>query len=256
MIRLYGRNSKRVPSGERSFWTDIEAWVAKRRRRTGREPLMVNVTSHSKVPEFRNLSPMLMGPVNCYREKGRRVTAASVEVAWQYSKVFSHVRQGDKLVDVTERFITRDAKGRMFPSREWFLWRDAAFKNSCFVHTHPDFKAHRNAVRYPFPKGPKGLGSKVAFWYWNAETLDALQARQIIYARLYRQFVLKTRGFQQLRKMASRGVDLKMFDRDGYDWVELGMTPADCVRHPHSFGHGMVISFLLQGINPTKLVTN
>jgi hypothetical protein len=50
---------------------------------------------------------------------------------------------------------------------------------------------------------------------------------------------------------------LKIFDRDGYDWVDLRMTPADCVKDPnHSFGHGMVIAFLLQNIDPTKLVTN
>jgi hypothetical protein len=258
MIRLYGRNYRRVAKGARSYWTDIQGWCRTRKRLTRREPFFINVTSKSQVPEFRDLSPMLMGPVDCYRENGRLITAGSVEVAWQYSKVYSHIwNKNGKLEDVRRRFVTSDAEGNEGPTREWFRWRDAAYGNPRFIHNHPQFEANKILVRHPFPKGPKATRSRVAFWYWNGKILDAVQARQHIYARLYKQFVLRTPGFRQLRERCARGDDLKIFDRDGYDWVDLRMTPADCVKDPnHSFGHGMVIAFLLQNIDPTKLVTN
>jgi hypothetical protein len=250
IICLYGRKNPRIPpQGKRLYWTDWRPLLEDRRRVTGREPFRANVTSESTDPDFRALSPILMGPVECYRENGRMITAVSVEVAWQYSKVYSHIRQGNQLVDISNRFITRDAEGNLRPSQEWFHWRDAAFNNPAFNHTHPGFKSSKKRVRRAFPGG-----SKVAFWYWDGEILDAVQARQKIYARLYQQFVVNTPGFRRLRQIVSQGGDLFIYDRDGYDWQRLNMSPADCVRDPHSFGHGMVITFLLKGIEPDQLV--
>lgn len=112
VICLYGRKNPRIPpQGKRLYWTDWRALLEDRRRVSGREPFRANVTSESTDPDFRALSPMLMGPVECYRENGRMITAVSVEVAWQYSKVYSHVRQGNQLADMSNRFITRDAGG-------------------------------------------------------------------------------------------------------------------------------------------------
>jgi len=254
-IRLYGRNYKKVPTGQKSYWTDIGAWAEQRRRITGKEPFQVNVTSQSKDPKFRELSPMFMGPVECYREAGRLVTAINLEVAWQYSKVFSQVHEHGKLVDVSGKFITTDDRGKQVPSAEWFRWRDAAYTNPRFAHTHPEFAAHKKFVRYPFPKGSQKARSQVAFWYWDGEVINASQARQKIYATLYRREVVKTAAFQRLREIYQRGDDLQIFDKDGYDWLQLGMTPADCLADAHSFGHGLVIHLLLAGINPTKLIT-
>ena len=165
------------------------------------------------------------------------------------------MNENGKLVDVSGKFITTDARGNQVPSAEWFRWRDAAYTNPRFAHTHPEFAAHKKLVRYPFPKGSPTARSQVAFWYWDGEILDASQARQKIYATLYRREVVKTAAFQRLREIYRRGDDLQIFDKDGYDWLHLGMTPADCLADAHSFGHGLVIHLLLAGINPTKLTT-
>ena len=267
-IHLYGRkNEKDVPDGERCYWTDFETWCTERKAITGSEPFYANVTSDSTDPFFRELSPMLLGPADCYREKRggkwQSVSAVSIEVAWQFSKVYREIinEENGKLEDVSERFITTDADGKPFPSEAWFAWRDAAYNNPRYRDDHPEFevkpvngKSPKMMVRHPFPKG-----SKIAFWYWGGKILDSVQARQHIYATLYAEHVVKMRGFKLLREAyfsrdGKPGCDLRIFDRDGYDWASLGMTPEDCVCAEHSFGHGMVIAFLLQGIDPTNIV--
>ena len=48
--------------------------------------------------------------------------------------------------------------------------------------------------------------------------------------------------------------NLAIFDFDGYDYKELGMTPEDTIRDlNHSWGHGLVLSLLLEGIDPRRL---
>jgi len=192
-IHLYGRkNEKEVPDGERCYWTDFEKWFAERKAITGSEPFCANVTSDSTDPFFCELSPMLIGPVDCYREKrGKKwesVTAVSIEVAWQFSKVYREITNEEtgELEDVSHRFITTDAEGKQFPSEAWFAWRDAAYNNPCYRHDHPEFdvkpangKSPKMTVRHPFP-----TGSKIAFWYWGGKILDSVQARQHIYATL------------------------------------------------------------------------
>ena len=50
------------------------------------------------------------------------------------------------------------------------------------------------------------------------------------------------------------GRDVRLYDYDGYDWQGLGKSPEACLHDTgHSFGHGVVISFLLLGINPAEL---
>jgi hypothetical protein len=252
VICLYGRRNDRIqPKGEPCYWTDWRKLRADRERLTGHAPFWVNVTSESTDPIFRDMSPMRLGPVDCYKEGGRMVTAASVEVAWQYSKVYSHKKVDGEMIDISERFIARTARGKMYPTDEWFRWRDEAYTNPCFAHKHPQFEANKNQVRRAFPRG-----SVVAFWFWNGTILNSIEARQQIYATLYSKFVVKTPGFQQLRDTVEKGDDLFIFDRDGYDWLRLGMTPVDCLRAKHSFGHGMVTAFLLLGIDPKNLITN
>jgi hypothetical protein len=252
-IRLYGKNRSRVAAGKRCYWTDIAAWNSRRKNLTGREPVRVNVTSKSSSPEFASLSPMHIGPVACYLENGKPVTAVNLEVAWQYSKIYSHILGEDgKLVDVRSRFLTTDPQGKPVPTAEWFRWRDAAFTNPKFDHRHAEFDRNKKFVRRAFPKG-----SQVAWWYWDGQLLDAVQARKKIYARLYEQHAQSLPGFRALREIVARGDDLQIFDFDGYDWQELNLSPADCVRDlNHSFGHGMVLAFLLQGIRPSQLKLN
>jgi hypothetical protein len=252
VLCLYGRrNDEKPKKGEPCYWTDWRQLRKDRKRLTGHPPYWVNVTTAGTDPIFRGMSPMCLGPVNCYKEGGRMVTAVNVEVAWQYSKVYSHIKQDKELIDVSKRFISRTASGKIYPTDEWFRWRDEAYTNPCFAHTHSQFEANKNQVRRGFPGG-----SVIAFWYWNGRILNYVEARQQIYAKLYSKFVIKTPGFKQLRDVMEKGDDLFIYDRDGYDWLRLGMTPAECVRAKHSFGHGMVTAFLLLGIDPTNLITN
>ncbi len=252
-IRLYGKNRKHVAAGKTCYWSDIGQWQSHRQQLTGSEPIRVNVTSKSADPVFAQLSPMRLGPVRCYEENGRPVTSVNLEVAWQYSKIYSHVIDDTgNLVDVRDRFLTTDERGNPTPTDEWFRWRDEAFNNPKFDHRHPNFKSNKKLVRRAFPKG-----SRVAWWYWDGKLLNAIEARQQIYARLYERLVSQQRGYQSLRRLVKQGHDLALYDFDGYDWQALDRSPADCVRDlNHSFGHGMVLALLLQGVHASKLNLN
>jgi len=263
-IRIYGKN-KETPSDpeQESYWTEIDKWIGERRSVSRREPFYVNVTSNGSVDEFdfRKLSPMLMGPVTCYSENGETVVARSVEVAWQYSKVYSWViNKSGKRVDRTKQFITKDEKGNPKPSKRWFRWRDAAYHNPQFEPDAPELELNKERVRSAYTKSATAGRSEVAFWYWDGEVIfNPAEARKRIYSKLYVEFVRKTEAFQKLREIFEGsadepGRDVKLYDYDGYDWQGLGKSPEDCLHDTgHSFGHGVVISFLLLGINPAEL---
>jgi len=248
IVRLYGRNYGR----NKKYRTDIKAWMTLREKATGSRVVNPNVDSKGKAPVFSALSPMTMGPVSCYAEAGgKKVVSVNVEVAWQYAKVYSHiVNKKGKLVDVSDIYIKKDASGKIIgPSKEWFAWRDRAYTNEKFRFDHPQFKQNKKNVRRAFRKN-----SIVCFWYWDGKMLNRDQARQKIYATIYKRFLVKTLGFKRLQEAYDRWQDIAIFDEDGYDWVELAMTPQQCLQDAHSFGHGHVIAMMLQGIDPTKLV--
>jgi len=103
-------------------------------------------------------------------------------------------------------------------------------------------------VRRGFPKG-----TRVSSFYWNGKLLNPVEARREIYANLYCREVVQTHSYQQLKTLHQSG-DLAIFDFDGYDYLELGMTPSDTIRDlDHSWGHGLLLTFLLQGIDPRNL---
>ena len=255
-LRLYGKNRSTAGSEGKSYWTPMRYWFEQRRQRTKRRPFAVNVTSNAAKTElnFTSLSPMLMGPeIECYQENGRGIKAVSVEVAWQYSKVYSHVldEKTGLLEDLKGRYVTQKG-GKDYPAAEWFKWRDAAYRNWAFDPSNPDMD--KDGVRRGFPKG-----STVAFWYWAGEVIhDRAEARKRIYATLYQKHLLKTPAYHKLREIFNGSADapsrdLMIFDYDGYDWLGLEMTPEECLLDDHSFGHGLVISLNLLGIDPTKI---
>jgi predicted NAD-dependent protein-ADP-ribosyltransferase YbiA (DUF1768 family) len=257
-LRLYGKNRSKAGDGKISYRTNISQWIDQRRRATKRRPFYANVTSNGAKTEFNftSLSPMLMGPdVECYQEKSGVIKAVSVEVAWQYSKVYSHVlnEKTGLLEDLKGRFITKK-NGKDFPSATWFSERDQAYSNWNYSPANPDMD--KEGIRRWFPKG-----STVAFWYWAGEVIyDRAEARKRIYTALYQKHLLKTPAFHKLREIFNGSADeptrdLKIFDYDGYDWLGLDMTPTECLLDEHSFGHGLVISLNLLGIDPTKIET-
>ena len=236
-VRVYGKNRKERGGGKPSFWTDKDAWIAERKRATGREPTVVNVMSVSGEPWSRELSPMVLGPVSTYDGK----TAVSVEVAWQYSRVYSQVMSDGKLEPTV--FAHPDGS----PTPQWFAWRHYNWGRAEFQHTHPDFKRHKNVIRRAFPKG------SVSLWYWDGCMLDRVTARREIYARLYLQYALKTAAWKKLQDLHRNG-DVFIFDNDGYDDIALGMTPDETLLTPdHPWGHGTLLAFMLRGIDPLKL---
>jgi hypothetical protein len=237
-VRIYGKNL-RFPRKGKSYWTDIEGWKNDRFLSTGRFPETVNVTTKSGEPWSRNLSPIRLGPVATYRENGNLLMATSVEVAWQYSKIYSHRNEGGVLVPLN----FTDSKGR--PNANWFRWRDAAWKNPEFDWRHPRFSERKNFVRRGFPKG-----SVVSSFYWDGKILSPVEARREIYAALYCREVVKTPECRRIQNLFQTS-DLAIFDFDGYDFVELGMTPEDTIRDlGHSWGHGLLLTLMLQGIDP------
>lgn len=181
---------------------------------------------------------MRIGSVETYVENGVQLTASSVEVAWQYSKIYTHRKEGNDLIPLD----FTDSEGK--PNEKWFSWRNAAWSNPSFDFRHPDFERNKNQVRRAFPKG-----SIVSSWYWNGKILGPVEARREIYGTMYRKNVQKIPAYQRLASIFEEQ-DLIIYDLDGYDYVTLGMTPEETMRDlNHSWGHGLLISFMLQGIN-------
>lgn len=240
-VRVYGKNLRNPRKGK-SYWTDISRWKTDRFQKTGRFPTTVNVTTKSTESWSRDLSPIRIGTVDTYGENGSTLVATSVEVAWQYSKIYSHRKEDGKLVPLN----FTDSRGR--PNSNWFRWRDEHWNKPEFHWNHPDFEKNKKLVRRGFPKG-----SPVSSFYWNGKLLNPVEARRSIYATLYCREVIQTPSYQQLEKIHQSG-DLAIFDFDGYDYRVLGMSPEDTIRDlDHSWGHGLVLSLLLQGIDPRNL---
>jgi len=171
------------------------------------------------------------------------LTAVNAEVAWQYSKIYSHANTAGTLTPL--KFQKADGS----PNAAWFAWRDAAWTNPQFDHRHRNFKRNKKLVRRAFPKH-----SKVAAWYWDGRVItDPIQARREIYAAVYVRAVQKLPAFKRLCDVLKAG-DLVIYDIDGYDYVSLGMSPGDTIQTlEHSWGHGLLLTLMLQGIDPTKL---
>lgn len=155
----------------------------------------------------RGLSPFFLGPVSLY---GLYV-ARNVENAWQFAKVYpAHARDGE-------------------PTQAYFEWANKGWKNS-YAH------------RYPMGKGAKPLYS-----YWNGQKLSYVEARKRIYAPLYAQAVEKSEAWQQLKDEYEQKGELWLWDFDGYDHRQLGMTYEEVLNHPtKKMGHAFVLAMMLE----------
>ncbi len=105
---------------------------------------MVNVTTKSTESWSRDLSPIRIGSVETYEENGSTLVATSVEVAWQYSKIYSHRNEDGKLIPLN----FTDSKGR--PNANWFRWRDEHWNKPEFHWNHPEFEKNKKFVRRGF----------------------------------------------------------------------------------------------------------
>jgi len=171
-------------------------------------PDAINTTSHS-TSFGRVLSPFLLGPVKLYGD----FIAQNVENLWQFSKVFRcHVDENEN------------------PTQEYWEWAKAGWA---------DKKAHR----YPMYKGAVPLYS-----YWDGKKLTYIEARKAIYIPIYAGAVVKSPAFQELKELYELCGDLTLWDFDGYNHRELGMSYDEVINSTErKMGHAFVISMLIEG---------
>lgn len=177
--------------------------------KTPDDALIINTTSRSD-NWSRELSPFFLGPVDLYGV----YKARNVENAWQFSKVYEYYT---------------DDQGN--PDERYFKWAQDGWN---------DTRAHR----YPMGKGIKPLYS-----YWDGEKLSYLDARKKIYIPIYSVAVQQTYAFKKLKEMHADGADLYLWDFDGYNHKDLGMSYDDAINNANkSLGHAFVIGMLLEGL--------
>ena len=70
---------------------------------------------------------------------------------------------------------------------------------------------------------------------------------------LYCREISSTRSYKLLVDIFRNG-DVAIFDIGGYDYKDLGMNPENTTRDlNHSWGHGLLLSLMLEGIDPRNL---
>jgi hypothetical protein len=138
----------------------------------------------------------------------------NVENAWQFAKVYPvHVDKEEN------------------PTQEYFDWARDGWK-------------HRRAIRYPMGKGAIPLYS-----WWAGEKLSYVEARKKIYVPLYTKAVVNTKAFAKLRELHEKLDEIWLWDFDGYDHVELGMTLKEVLNDPtRKMGHAFVLAMILEAM--------
>lgn len=159
---------------------------------------------------YRELSPMLLGPVHLYSG----IISRNVENAWQYSKLYeAHATAG-------------------VPTREYWDW---AMKGWSSIR----------AERYPMGKGASPLYS-----LWNGKRLGYIEARKRIYIPMYAAAVRAYRPqLLSYLEMVAQKQDIVLNDFDAYDRHALGYSWEDVVNDPsRKMGHGFVLAMMIEGV--------
>lgn len=171
---------------------------------------VIDTTSRSRTWS-RWLSPFVLGPVPLYVGAGP-TEAHCMENAWQYAKVFP-------------QHVGPDGE----PNEDYFQWAWEGWQNP-------------RANRYPMGKGVKPLYS-----LWAGEHLGYIDARKKIYVHLYGRNVIKTPAFNQLLALYRERGEITLWDFDGYDYKEQGMSLRDVVHcETRKMGHAFVLAMLLE----------
>jgi len=170
--------------------------------------MIINCTSRSKEPIWKQLSPFFLGPVQLYDEH----ESMNFENAWQYAKVYKqHTADGE-------------------PTKEYWNWA----KNGWSL---------KKAVRFPM-----GKGAKPEYSLWKGNKYGYIEARKNIYAPLYAQLVVETDAYKQLKETFESGKykTIWLRDFDGHDHVKLGYDFDFILNNPkRKMGHGFVLMFCL-----------
>jgi hypothetical protein len=168
----------------------------------------INTTSVSKTWS-KELSPFFLGPVKLYSY----FYSYNMENAWQYSKVYSQY-----------------AGRNNYPMPEYFAWATSGWA---------DKKAHR------YPMGLKGV--KPLYSFWDGEQFTYVEARKRIYAPLYHKLVVKTDAYKKLQDMYSAGEEIWLWDFDGYNHQQIGMSYGEVINsQERKMGHAFIIAMSLE----------
>lgn len=170
--------------------------------------IAINTTSRS-LTWSRGLSPFLCGPIKLYG----KFVSKNIENAWQYSKVYSQMADED---------------GN--PTEEYWRWAQEGWGSS-------------RARRYPLGrKAPVPLYS-----LWDGQRLGYIEARVRIYCPLYADAVEGTEAFKILSSLYSKWGRITLWDFDGYDHRQRGMTYRDALLDgTRSMGHSFVLAMMLE----------
>lgn len=173
----------------------------------------INTTSRSS-NWSRGLSPFFVGPV--ILPWAKNLIAQNVENAWQFAKVYSeHL----------------DVQGN--PSSAYFKWAREGFSSPV-------------AQRYPM-----GKGRKPEYSWWHGQKLNYIAARKKIYIPIYSEAVAKTEAYHHLQALYKKTGEIWLWDFDGYQHRNLGMTWTDVINNQHkSMGHAFVLAMMLEGCLP------
>lgn len=158
------------------------------------------------------LSPFHLGPVHLYGG----LVSLNMENAWQYAKLYPE--HADKNGNPTDAYW------------EWA-------KNGWGM---------KKAVRYPMGKGRSPICS-----LWDTQKLTYVEARKKIYIPLYVKSVVFTEAYVTLCTEAllkfSNGEDVVLWDFDGYNHIEEGMTFDEVANCPNrKMGHAFVLAMMLE----------
>lgn len=178
------------------------------------EAIVVNVTSRTKEPWSKGLSPFFLGPARLWDG----TTAANMENAWQFAKVYPEHTGPDKA-----------------PTEAYFTWARAGWSD---------------ATPRRFPMGPGAIPS---YSHWGGEQLTYVAARMAIYAPLYAELVEKTDAWQRLQCVYTKAVKenkvLALRDFDGHPSIEQFGGDYERVLYNtrEKMGHGFVLAMMLEG---------
>lgn len=179
--------------------------------------VFVNPTSRSRDPEYRQLSPFFLGPVDVDPfGDGQTYTSRTFENAWQYLKLYAQHQE-----DV----------------RAYLEWARRGW-------------ASPRAHRFPMGKGAQPLCS-----LWKGARLGYIEARFNIYAPLYEYCVETYQApvLKRLQDLYHQGKTIALFDFDGYHHVHNKMTLRDVIYNSHrKMGHGFVLAGLITGEKPWR----
>jgi len=175
--------------------------------RDKKEPGTIDTTSRSAAHWSKGLSPFVLGPIELYGSH----TARIFENAWQFAKLYPE---------------HADTNGQ--PTNAYWIWAQNGWNST-------------TAFRYPAGRGRKPLCS-----VWNGKRLQYIEARKQIYIPLYQHAVKPTTAYQILERLYLEQGQLTLFDFDGYDHRQLGMSFKDVINCPTRIcGHAFVLAIML-----------